>query len=115
MVQITLQGSNARVKTFHGTTESFEIYTGLRQGDALSPILFNFVLEAELSNMDKRGNISDRLKQVCAYADDIAIIARTKKALIETFKILVKDAEKHGLIINQMNTEYMQNSKKDTA
>ena len=45
MVQITLQGSSVRERTFHGTTESFEIYTGLRQGDALSPILFNFVLK----------------------------------------------------------------------
>ena len=65
--------------------------------------------------MDKRGNISDRLKQVCAYADDIAIIARTKKALIETFETLVTDAKKHGLIINQMITKYVQNSKENRA
>lgn len=115
MVQMTLQGSNARVKTFRGTTESFEIYTGVRQGDALSPILFNFVLEAALSNMDKRGNISKKSKQICACADYIAIIARAKKALIETFEILVKDAKKHGLIVNQMKTKYMQNSKENTA
>ena len=99
------------MKTFHGTTESFEIYTGVRQGDALSPILFNFVLEAALSNMDKRGNISNRLKQICAYVDNVAIIARTKKVLIETFEILVKDAKKRGLIINQTKTKYRADQK----
>ena len=115
MVQITLQGSNVRVKTFHGTTESFEMYTGVRQGDNLSPILFNFVLESALSNTDRRGNISDRLKEICAYADDIAITARTKKCLIETFEIIIKDVKKHGLIIKQMKTKYMYNSKKNIA
>ena len=47
--------------------------------------------------------------------DDTAIIARTKETLIETFVTLVKDAKKHGLIINQTKTKYMQNLKENTA
>jgi hypothetical protein len=38
-----------------------------------------------ITKLDLRGNISTRLKQICVYADDIVITARTKKALTETF------------------------------
>ena len=66
------------------------INNGWRQGDALSTILFNLVLEAALLKIDLRGNISTRTKKLCAYADDVVIIARTQKALKETFITLKK-------------------------
>jgi hypothetical protein len=69
-------------------------------------------LEAALSKIDLRGNISTRTKQPCAYADDDAIIARTQKALKETFIILQNEAEKLGLIINTNKTIYMQLTRK---
>jgi hypothetical protein len=46
-------------------------------------MLFNIVLEAVLINIDKRGNISTKMWQTCAYADDISIIARSRDALVE--------------------------------
>jgi hypothetical protein len=46
-------------------------------------MLFNIVLEAVLINIDKRGNISTKMRQTCAYADDISIIARSRDALVE--------------------------------
>ena len=69
----------------------------LRQGDALSTILFNLLLEAALLKVDVRGNISTRTKQLCAYADDVVIIARTKKSLKESFIIrTTKKSRKTG-------------------
>ena len=70
------------------------------------------MLEAALLKIDLRGNISTRTKQLCAYADNVVIIARTQKALKETFITLQKEAEKLGLIINTNKTKYMQVTRK---
>jgi len=75
-------------------------------------LLFNLVLEAALLKTDLRGYISTRTKQLCAYADDVVIIARTQKALKETFITLQKEAKKLGLIINTNKTKYMQVTRK---
>ena len=63
---------------------------------------------AALLKVDLRGNISKRTKQLCAYADDDVIIARTQKGLKENFVILQKEAENLGLIINTNKTKYIQ-------
>jgi hypothetical protein len=70
------------------------------------------VLEAALLKIDLRGNISTRTKQLRACADDVVIIARTQKALKETFITLQKEAEKLGLLINTNKTKYMQLTRK---
>jgi hypothetical protein len=54
-------GSRAKMKLSDGCSESFDVESGLRQGDALPPMLFNIVLEAVLINIDKRGNISTKM------------------------------------------------------
>ena len=69
------------------------------------------MLEATLLKIDLRGNISTRIKQLRAYADDV-IIERTQKALNETFITLQKEAEKLGLIINTNKTKYVQVTRK---
>jgi cob(I)alamin adenosyltransferase len=69
-------------------------------------------MEAALLKIDLRGTISTRTKQLCAYADDDVIIARTQKALKETLKTLQQETEKLGLIINTNKTKYMQLSRK---
>ena len=113
LTAVTLEGSKAIIKLGNGCSESFQIESGLRQGDALSPVLFNIVFEAALTNIDKRGDISTKLRQTFPYADDISVIARTRGALVETYTILKQDAEKYGLIINQERTKYMRNTKKE--
>jgi len=93
LVKTTLTNSRTVVEVYQGRTDVFNINNGLRKGDALSTILFNLVLEAALLKIDLGGNISTRTKQLCAYADDIVIIARMQKALKETFITLQKEAE----------------------
>jgi len=112
LVKMTLTNSRAVVEVCQGRTDIFNINNGLRQGDALTTVLFNLVLEAALLKIDLRGNISTRTKQLCAYADDVVIIARMQKALKETFITLQKEAEQLDLIINTNKTKYMQVTRK---
>jgi len=112
LVKMTLTNSRAVVEVCQGRTDVFNINNGLRQGDALSTVLFNLVLKAALLKRDLRGNISTRTKQLCAYVDDVVTIARTQKALKETFITLHKEAEKLGLTINTNKTKYKQVTRK---
>jgi hypothetical protein len=83
-----LQDTNLRVKLNQNYTEKFEILTGVKQGDPLSATLFSIVIDDILKQLELIGNISTRLKQCSAYADDILITARTKQTMIDTFEKL---------------------------
>jgi hypothetical protein len=87
---MTVQNTRAVVKTDNGRSEKFNISIGLRQVDALSTLLFNLVLEGIIRKLDTRDNISTKLAQLCAYADDLIIITRTPNALKEMFLTLEK-------------------------
>jgi len=54
LVKTTLTNSRAVVEVCQGRTDVFNINNGLRQGDALSTILFNLVLEAALLTFWRR-------------------------------------------------------------
>jgi hypothetical protein len=93
-------------------TTDFRVDIGVKQGDPLSPTLFNLVIDTVLTRLDLRGNISTRLKQLMAYADYIVILARTKKSLTEALQQLKKSSIEVGLKINQEKTKYLKCSKK---
>ena len=60
----------------------FRVENGVKQGDPLSPTLFSLVIDTVLKKLDLRGNISTRLRQLTAYADDMLIMARIKQLLL---------------------------------
>jgi hypothetical protein len=60
---------------------TFPITNGVRQGDALSSILFDLILEAILQKMNVTGHIGIKSTQILAYADDVAMMSRSKKCI----------------------------------
>jgi hypothetical protein len=89
-------------------SDPFEVGKGLRQGDVLSPVLFNLALESVLRRMPRRQIME--LKEnhtILAYADDIIILGDTKQDTVNSMSDLMEVCKHIGLSINQEKTKYM--------
>jgi hypothetical protein len=71
----------AIVKIENLTSKPFLISSGVRQGDPLSATIFNLVLDLVIKKLNRRGDISLKLKQIVVCADDVTLLARSPKAL----------------------------------
>lgn len=105
MVRIYMLDSRCKVKFNSTISEELTINTGLRQCDALSPVLFNISLESVIRRIIQnkpQGLNTGQEKQIilAAYADDVVVIAETEDNLMRTTEILSEEAGKIGLIIN---------------
>ena len=58
LIKLTLEKTTAKVKVNNLYTSDFRVDSGVKQGDPLSPTLFNLVIDPVLKQLDLRGNIS---------------------------------------------------------
>ena len=77
-------GQEGTVRTRHGTTDSFQIGKGVRQGCILSPCLFNLYAEyimwnAGLDEAQTGIKIAGRNINNLRYADDTTLMAERKR------------------------------------
>ena len=69
------------------------------------------MIDTVFKDRELKGDISTRLRQITAYADDILITARTRESLIDTFQ-LKNNSMEVGLIINEKKSKYLKSTKK---
>jgi len=88
-----------------------EIRTGLRQGDALSPILFNLILGKVIREMeigrDERIVMDRTCFSVLAYVNDIVLLGEEEQKVVDLCGRLIESAKKVGLHLNTEKTQYM--------
>ncbi len=106
------------MRTDTGTSEFFDIVTGVRQGCILSPMLFllaiDYVIRKTTSGHEcgiswtKQTRLAD-----LDFADDIALLAESREKLQQLTTRLEKFALKIGLRINIKKTQVMQMSRED--
>ncbi|XP_055375392.1 uncharacterized protein LOC129608093 [Condylostylus longicornis] len=102
----TLRNTKAKVLVQGKLTNSFNIDSGVKQGDALSALIFNMMLHYAINEIDPGATIFIKSYQICAYADDIVILSRNANVLKEIFTKLAEATAGVGLHINEKKTKY---------
>ena len=85
LIKIILQHTEASLKMENLTSKPFSVSSGVHQEDPLSATAFNLIIDSVIKKLNLRGDISLKLKQIVAYVDDVALLARSPKALKEIF------------------------------
>jgi len=98
-------------------SDRFPIRNGLKQGDALSPTLFNFALEYAIRRVQVH---QDGLKlngthQLLVYADDVNVLGGSIHTLKENSEALVAATREIGLEVDADKTKYMVVSRDQNA
>jgi len=97
------------VQVVKNLSDIFPIRNGLKQGDALSPLLFNFALEYAIKRVqvNQDGLKLNGTHQVLAYANDVNILGGSLRTVKENAEALVVATKESGLEVNADKTKYV--------
>ena len=98
-------------------SDRFPIRNGLKQGDALSPMLFNFALAYAIRRVqvNQDGLKLNDTHQLLPYADDVNILGGNIHTLKENAEALVAATREIGMEVNADKTKYMVMSRDQNA
>jgi hypothetical protein len=113
------KGSKTKIKAKNGTEIEIEILRRVKQGDPLSPLLFNLCLEplleaAEESTEGIKINNDNKIA-ILAFADDVVLLDNNKREAQRNISIVQEYLEGLGMSISEDKSQTFQVvSKKDT-
>ena len=109
LIKMCLTEIYRRVRVGKNLSEMFPIRNGLKQGDALSPLLFYFALEYAIKRVqvNQDGLILNGTHQILAYAYDVNILGGSVHTVKENVEALVVATKENGLEVNADKMKYM--------
>jgi hypothetical protein len=87
----------------------FPVRNGLKQGDVLSPLLFNFALEYAIKkvHVNQKGLKLNDTHQLLVYADDVDLLGGSVRNIEKNTSSLVVASKETALEIKADKTKYM--------
>jgi len=91
LIKMILTETYSRVRVGKNVSDKFPIRNCLKQGDALSPMLFNFALEYVIRKVqvNQDGLKLNGTHQLLAYIDDVNILGESIHTLYEKAEAIV--------------------------
>jgi len=101
LIKICLTETYSRVRVGKNVSDMIPIRNDLKQGAALSPLIFNLTLEYAIRRVQLNQDVLklNGTHQLLVYADDVNILEGSAEALVLASKEI-------GLEVNANNTKY---------
>jgi len=117
LIKKCLTETYSRVRIGKKLSDMFPVGNGLKQGDALSPLLFSFALEyaSTKAQVNLDGLQLNGTHQVLVYANDVNILGESIHTLKENAEALIVASKENGLEVNMIKTKYMVMSRDQNA
>ena len=102
IITTILSDSKSKIK---GDVQYLNIERGVRQGDPLSPLIFNLCLAPLIKAFNGGITILDKKIAVLAFADDLVVCCNTEEELDSIIVMLANFEKMTGLGINKIKTK----------
>ena len=117
LIKMCLNEKYTRVRVGKNLSDIFPIRNGVKQADALSPLLFNFALEYGIRSVQV---IQDGLKlngryQILVYTNNVNILEGSLHNIKENAENVVVASKEIGLEVNADKTKYVVMSRDQNA
>ena len=94
-------GATTQVKSTVGKTGMFNVRVGLHQGSALSPYIFDLIMDVITSE------VRDGVPWSAMFADDVVLVDLTREGVQRKLEAWREALEDRGLRISRTKTEYL--------
>ena len=109
LIKVCLTETYNRVRAGKNLSDLFPIRNGLKQGDDLLPLLFNFAVEYTIRRVqvNQDGLKLNGTHQLMVYADNVNMVGGSVHTIKENAEALVLTNKENGLEVNADETKYI--------
>jgi len=107
LIKMCLNETYSRDRAGKNLSNIFSVRNGLKQGDDLKPLLFNFTLEYAIRRFQVNQNGLNGRHQLLVYADGVNILGGSMHTVKENAEALIVSTKETELEVNADKTKYI--------